>query len=241
SHFWDPGASSRAVVWRLGAAGPNYTQEDIVQNSWSAVLTHYFLQMMPQGPYDYSVEREVYRGQTNGPLTIRPDVVVVRMQTTVNPPGGGGAPMSVTSRDILWVECKAPNHDSAHEWKDLIEQGCNRLAQAHPNRMLFVIFGVGLKWMFFKWDPFNNASPLQVLSHNQRLVYEPNVPNQSHVRAMGNNPVPDIIDTRRAYSLNYWQTSQNNQTLMFWQDLLLLEDIIRYIVSINYQGDNPWV
>jgi hypothetical protein len=33
----------------------------------------------------------------------------------------------------------------------------------HPNRSLFVVFGIGLKWMIFiKWHPMDdtNASPL---------------------------------------------------------------------------------
>lgn len=153
-----------------------------------------------------------------------------------------------TSRDILWAECKAPDHDTPGGWKDLIEQATQRIAAAHPNRMLFVIFGIGLKWMFFKWDPVNaaNASPLQILASNQNqawtlrpeLRYDSTLVGQSHVVRVGNNPVPDMIDSRLAYSLDYWtQNAQGQITNM--GALMLLERCILHVLAATYQGNNP--
>ncbi|KAK4233454.1 hypothetical protein C8A03DRAFT_38832 [Achaetomium macrosporum] len=209
THFWTQGTASHSKIAVLGNLGPNYAQEDVVCHAWTAILVEYFVRLLPLGPHSYSIDTQAYRGpNASQPNQHKPDVVVVKMQTTVNPAAGGAPPRTV-SRDILWVECKAPNHDTPSGWKDLIEEASDRLVDAHPNRMLFLIVGIGLKWMIFKWDPIGgaNASPLQVLADDRalrhQLRYNPNIRGQSHVVAWANSPVPDMIDTTLAYSLDY--------------------------------------
>ncbi|KAK4150232.1 hypothetical protein C8A00DRAFT_37182 [Chaetomidium leptoderma] len=249
NHFWTPGTGSHSKVGVLGQLGPTYDHEDVVCHAWTAILGEYFIRFLPLGQHSYSIDTQAYRGPRPGfQSEHKPDVVVVKMQTTVAV--AGGPPVTV-SRDILWVECKAPNHDTPNGWKNLIEQASTRLAAAHPNRMLFVISGIGLKWMIFKWDPIAGAtagataSPLQVLASNPgqawtlrpELRYDPTVPGQSHVVARGNNPVADLIDTSLAYSLDYWTQYQGQ--VLNWPALRLLEAWIVHILATNYPGDNP--
>ncbi|KAK3937052.1 hypothetical protein QBC46DRAFT_268412, partial [Diplogelasinospora grovesii] len=61
-------------------------------------------------------------------------------------------------RDVLWIECKAPTRDRPGAWKDAIDEVVGRLAAAHPDRMVFLIIAVGLKWMPFVWNPELNIA-----------------------------------------------------------------------------------
>jgi hypothetical protein len=114
-------------------------------------------------------------------------------------------------RDVLWVECKAANHDTPVGWRDLTEQASARLAAVHPDRVAFVIFTIGLKWRIFKGDPMAsaNASPLQVILADKQVEnwtlispqprYDPTIPSQSHVVTWGYGSVPGMIDTVLAW------------------------------------------
>lgn len=232
----------------LGQLGPESDREDVVRHAWSAILSEYFLRLLPRGSHSYTIDS--YRGPAPGlPGGYHQHAIVVKKQTMVSPSPEGSQPLTV-SRDILWVEYKAPNHDTPAGWKDLIEQASNRLAVAHPNRMLFVIFAIGLKWMSFKWDPIGavNAPPLQILTNNHaqgqewtlppQLRYDPTVPGQSHVVAYGDSLVTDTIDQISAYSLEYWTHDQQGQ-IKNWPALRLLEDCMAHILDPNYLGDTP--
>ncbi|KAG7290356.1 hypothetical protein NEMBOFW57_000356 [Staphylotrichum longicolle] len=235
----------------LALLGPDYDQEDVVPNTWAAILNEYFVRMMPLGgTHTYSVDTQSYRGPAPGPRSAhKPDVIVVKMSTTLNPPQAAplGAQPVVVTRDILWVECKAPSHDSPGKWKDLIEQTQTRLRAAHPGRMLYVIFAVGLKWMVLKWDPTTpNPHHLQVLGSNANVAwtldvnlhYDQTLAGQSHVITLPNNPNQWLVDTTAAYSLDFWTMHGNPPTIRNLQALNLLETVILGIISTNFVGNN---
>ncbi|KAK4096240.1 hypothetical protein N658DRAFT_46541 [Parathielavia hyrcaniae] len=189
---------------------------------------------------------DLWLGNVVGKL--RPDHVVVRLWRSLN---AGGQGSHVEFRDLLWVECQSPAHDTPARWKDLTEQTCDRLREAHPFREVFVILAVGLKWMFFKWNPNNaNGSPLQVLGHHPntawtigdpRFSYDPHVVGQRHVTLRNPPPpgnVPDIVDTRLAYSLDFYALAPNGFPLHM-NDLILLTRYFSYVYGAMVAGVNP--
>ncbi len=230
---------------------PNYNQEDVVPNTtWTAILNEYFLRGILIGePHLYCVDRQSYSRPVPGHRSAyKPDVIIVKVQTTVAPPPGApaGTQAVSVSGDILWVEYKAPNHDTPGQWKNLIEEASDGLVAAYPTRMLFVIFAVGLKWMIFKWDPLNpSLSPLQVLGSNHNVAwtlrpelrYDSSLTGQSHVTPWNN----EFIDTTAAYSLDYWMMHRSNRgnTILTLYDLLLLDRLMVHLVQTNFVGANP--
>ncbi len=236
----------------LARAGPDYAQEDVVWQAWGAILGLYFPSTAPPGQRYYAIDRERYRGVPPAvPSAVKPDLVVVRMHEVVNPPNPPAnqyAPNmpDIVSRDVLWVECKAPNHDAPASWNTLIFEAAGRLAHAHPRRMLFLIVAVGLKWMIFKWDPSSNQ-PLQLQAHNVNDVwnvhpfvsYDSTIAGQRHVVPRTNPQVADTIDTRRAYSLDFWTVDQTTGQPRNMPACQLLERCLRHIQATHFVGDNP--
>lgn len=111
------------------------------------------LKVLPRecgAPY-YWIRRDAYRGMLPDLLSSHKlDVVVVRLTT---PQLGPDGLYREVKRDILWVECKAPCHDNPGTWKRVIEEATERLKSAHPDRNVWLIMAIGLKWMVFYWDP----------------------------------------------------------------------------------------
>jgi hypothetical protein len=188
-----------------------------------------------------------------GVRTVKQDVVVIRMAA---PPAKPGNPQALPDpkvrdpeRDVLWVECKAPEEDTPAGWKNLMMRAGARLEEAHPNRMLYVILAIGLKWMFFKWDPLSPRPPLQVLADNRTGVwnmspyyhYESAVAGQFHVihHSLPGQPATEVIDTTMAYSLNFWTPHpQAPQQPANMHAMQLLEACFRHIQSTHFVGDN---
>ncbi len=161
----------------------------------------------------YLVRREAYRGPAGQLSNQRPDVIVVQITS----PGGQPQPGANIRRDILWIECKAPCHYQPNGWNSVMSEAVGRLRSAHPTRDLFVILAVGLEWMPFYWNPFNQQAPLQILKDNERDhwpvdqgICVANVPNHNNLqRHIVNDPrvaggPRNTIDTTRAFSLDYW-------------------------------------
>ncbi|KAK4221289.1 hypothetical protein QBC38DRAFT_461643 [Podospora fimiseda] len=69
-------------------------------------------------------------------------------------------------RDILWIECKAPILNFPAGWHDALTEATDRLAGAHPNRMLYLILAIGAQWLPFVWDPTTPPLPAA-----QRLTF----------------------------------------------------------------------
>lgn len=160
-------------------------------------------------------------------------------------------PPTASERDLLWIECKAPNPDVPTSWKRVIDEAAERLRIAHPTRRVYLILAIGLKWMPFLWGPvaptLNPAgSPLQVLKDNQRdvravdpgmhMIALANLPGQRHVQRQQNGAL--IVDTRSAYSLNY-RALDGNKNPANLHGILLLENYFALIQATEYQGCNP--
>ncbi|KAK3296511.1 uncharacterized protein B0H64DRAFT_398438 [Chaetomium fimeti] len=207
TNYWDPRTSCHRDVLRIARVGKDYREEDVVWHAWLQLLFIYFPPYATNGRL-YGVRKEAYRGEI-GPTTSAPgrraNVIVVQMAPVptpaANPQGLPDPNVSDPTRDILWVHCKAPCEDTPGGWKELMEQAGTQVNAAHPNRMLYVILAIGLKWMFFKWDPLTTpGAPLQVRAHHHDDVtwtlrpqyqYEPAVAGQS----LGQM---DIVDTSLA-------------------------------------------
>ncbi|KAL2146790.1 hypothetical protein VTI28DRAFT_2271 [Corynascus sepedonium] len=208
---------------------------------------------MTQGRDVFSVESQAYRGPVGGPSTIKPDLLVIKLLRAVNPASAPGNPQSqfpqasqISSRDILWVECKPPCDDTPSGWKDVISEAADRLRSAHPNRVVFLIVAVGLKWMFFKWDP-TNPLPLRVQGHNQavrwqiphsQLCYDQSIAGQRHVAWNNATSTYDTVLPRLAYTLDFWSPGQNNQP-QHGHDLHLLVRCFQHVQDSQLQGANP--
>ncbi|KAK4095893.1 hypothetical protein N658DRAFT_502184 [Parathielavia hyrcaniae] len=246
-HFWDPHTADAMKIQGLLELGPTYQQEDVVWQVWSRLLERYFpADPGPQGQGVYTVDREPYRGPPGAVSTVRPDHVVLRLLRAVNPPPPAPQVPQIHRRDILWVECKAPNHDTPGQWNLLITEAAGRLREAHPTRNLFLITAVGLKWMFFKWDPAN-VNPLQVLAHNvnqawtipcQELCFDPTLLGQRHVVQNNATGALDTVDTRRAYTLDCVTLGQNNMPV-HGQDLILAVNCFAHVQNTAFPGYNP--
>ncbi|KAH6839575.1 hypothetical protein B0I37DRAFT_237267 [Chaetomium sp. MPI-CAGE-AT-0009] len=256
TNYWDPRTACYHDILTIARVGPTYQQEDVVWHAWLSLLPIYFPPYEMNGRV-YGIRREAYRGglpPSNSLSQHKPDVVVIQMAPSPANPQGFSFPdpnVPDPARDILWVECKAPSEDTPGGWKDLMEQAGNRLHAAHPNRMLYVILAVGLKWVFFKWDPFTQGSPLQVRGHHPNVAwtmrtqyqYEPAVAGQSHVvtvnTAYGQT---DMLDTTRAYSLDFFtRDPQYPQQPLHLFAMQLLERCLRHVQNTNFPGDNPTI
>jgi hypothetical protein len=155
----------------------------------------------------------------------------------------------ILARDILWVECKAPCHDTPGGWKELITEASNRLATAHPTRMVFLITAVGAKWMFFKWDP-NSLNPLIVLDRllynvqnawtipHRQLCFEPTIQGQRYRVSNSTTNALDAIDPRQAHTVDCVSLDANGQ-FIHGIDLLQLVDCLNHVKAAVFLDDNP--
>lgn len=152
SHWWDANTAAQNAVLDLKDVGPGHSKEDVTWKAWESILSLYFptYAATPDG-VKYMIRREAYRSLVYQPESTRPDVVVVKLSDPrpnadgynrlVRPVNSllnriersNAVPRSV-KRDILWVECKAPNHDSPGLWADLMLEAVERLEDAHPDR-----------------------------------------------------------------------------------------------------------
>lgn len=253
-----PNQASYTAIVRLKDAGTQYLHEDVVWGAWEAICRKYFPEsaIAPGAPY-YWIRRDAYRGMPpDEPSTHKPDVVVVRLsQPQVLGPDGL---YREVNRDILWVECKAPCHDEPGKWKKVIEEATERLKSAHPNRNVWLIVAIGLKWMVFYWDPSNSrttSSHLAVMASNESSGWavdpdirvpppplNPQVP-AINVQAPGGyvNTAAGVIRSQNAYSLDFWTMAPNQPgQLANLQGLQLLEDVFRAVQGDAYSGPaNP--
>ncbi|CAM1502300.1 Fc.00g042840.m01.CDS01 [Cosmosporella sp. VM-42] len=248
-HFWDDGQLSWSMIGAIASKGPSYQYEDVVCHAWTAIPGVYFNAHQVAG-LQYAVTREAYRGvDPDHPDRTKPDVVVIRIQSTAQPPG---FPPSVSQRDILWIECKQPRLTNPGGWKLVMSEIVDRLSASHQHGKVYVILAVGLKWMPFLWDPvpplMNPAGgPLHILKANNQeawpvdprmhMISQTHLPGQRHIIQGSAGDL--YVDTRQAYSLDFWSLDQLGNRA-YLQDLVLLESFFDIIQRTQYQGQNPW-
>lgn len=246
-HFWDIQQRSARKIGKIATKGTNYSKEDVVWHAWHAICEVYFPgePTVANGP-SFDIEREAYRGlPPDNPEDQVPDVVVVRCTNITAQPGA--PPTAATERDILWVECKAPDMDQPNEWNRVLSQVVVRLNSAHPTRMVYVILAIGLKWMPFIWDPQGSLNlqmrSLVVLKHNRRdtwsvdsRIYGAPVQGQTHVVNVNNQW---IVDTTRAYTLDFWTLHPQTRQPQYLQDMMMLEACCTAMLNTVFVGVNP--
>lgn len=251
-HFWDAQRSSARKIGKIKSKGTDYTYEDVVWHAWLHICRVYFPDepAVPGGPC-YDIDREPYRGLPPAkPPGHVPDVVVVRCTNVTAVPGA--PPVAASERDILWIECKAPCLDQPNNWTTVIGEVVERLKSAHPNRMVYVILAIGLKWMPFIWDPTvpgqqltNPAGgPLRVLKHNRSdswgvdpNIYQAPLQNQRHVLTGQGGQL--YVDASQAYTLDFWTINPQTQLPRYLADLTLLESCFAQIQQTAFIGGNP--
>jgi hypothetical protein len=133
-------------------------------------------------------------------------------------------------------------------WKKVIEEATERLKSAHPDRNVWLIVAIGLKWMVFYWDPSNsrtNPLPLAIMMNDSTggWAIDPHI----HLPPQPvNNQVPDldarvqhyvhpptgIIYPSNAISLDFWTMDPNLNQPRNLGGCMLLEDVFRAV-----QGD----
>lgn len=198
------------------------------------------------GGVKYLVRREAHRELPPAAAsTHRPDVAVVEIGT---PQPGPDWLLRSKKRDILWVECKAPDADQPRVWRDVLNEAAERLSHAHPDRNVWLIVASGLEWMVFYWDPNAlRAQPLQIKSANGQELWslDPRI-NVAPVAGQRHYDVanPTIINTAAANSLDFWTMSPPNaQGEVLPQNLgsclLFLEQIFQAVQTRVYPEANP--
>lgn len=202
----------------------------------------------PPQPADkrYTIAREPYRTPvTPNPdeKKKRPDVVVIRL---LNIQIQQGLTPLVAERDVLWIECKAPNLNAPYGWKTVLFDAVDRLAVAYDTRRVYLILAVGLRWLPFLWDPaVVQNPPLHILDNNgaERWAVDPRVHPVPQAALAGQTHYIDsqsglAVDTKAAYSLDYW-TLKPNQSRQNMVDMQLLEGLFCHIRIAPFQGINP--
>jgi hypothetical protein len=149
--------------------GGQYTNEDVVWSAWTEICALYFPRTATtrNGPR-WKIDREAYRGfPPQNPSVVKSDLIAIRCITQAQP---GQAPQS-TSRDYLWIECKAADKDVPSGWKNVLNEAAERLATAHANRLIFLIVSIRWKCLYFCWDPNSQAAPLIIYRLKSRQFW----------------------------------------------------------------------
>jgi len=232
-HFWDRDTAAFTGILHVLNKGPRYDQEDVVQHMWNAIFNLYYgsIAVHPFAPR-WTVIREPYRGLP--PLNLsqkKPDVVAVvaKFQQAIG----------LQHRDTVWVECKAPNHDTPSRWKNLINEATVRLNNAHPTRRLFIIFAVGLKLMVFLWLPqAAGGVGLTIRGHGRNWTLDPRI-QPLHPSPWYNAAAHEVVISQ-AIVLDCF-TRTPGGTLQNWPMLQWLHSFLIFTSQVTFPGMNPGI
>jgi hypothetical protein len=146
----------------------NLSLEGPTQSAWHLTVQSYFPVLEPRAtPTEFTtwqVLREPYRMVEGQDGLKKPDVIAVKTRTTTVGPQGTTEDVE---RDVLTIECKAPNENTQSGWRNLINESIERLAYYSPQQSTFLITAVGSSYMFFFWNHAAppNAPPLTICTH----------------------------------------------------------------------------
>lgn len=232
-------------IGKIALKGNDYSKEDVVWHAWPPILDLYFHEnaVAPNGDR-YCVDRESYRGLPPvEPETKRPDIIAIKLSSIQHTPN---MPPTSVDRDVLWIECKAPDMQPPNNWQKVMSEIIERLSIAHPDRKVYFILAVGLKWMPFVWDPPRvgqalvnpQGGPVRIRKANNSTwppchhVYAIPMPGQRHVDAQL------CVDTSRAFTLDCWSRNQDG-TRKYDSELQFLESIFAHLQAVAFPGANP--
>ncbi|KAI0413568.1 hypothetical protein F5X98DRAFT_351839 [Xylaria grammica] len=205
--WWWPGQISALDVATIRDDGPDESNEDHVSNAWATICNRYFYDVFVPPNYRYIVRSGSCHGQGR-PSEVRPDILVIRITMAMAPPGP--YPHGIY-RDCVWIECKAPNLDLPRGWRLVMKQAITRLEVAHPNRRLYLLLAIGLRWMMFVWDPTvqrdQNTPLLEIVMADAQETWSVDsrvyhIHGERYMTQAVDGRM--IVDTDRAHTLNYW-------------------------------------
>lgn len=241
-HFWGDGENAHDSIEIATNLGPQLCTEDVVRAIWNDLLRVYFPDhLQGRAGVKYRVQTGAYRGPPGKEGETKPDVVVTQLATSQ--PG-----VPPTKRDILWVQCGTPDPENQPRgWNRMMKEAVNRLTVAHPTRSVYLLLANGIQWMLFEWIPGNLRSPLQFCAHSSSVTWTVHpqihlVPlaGTSYLARTDPNGHFDQIDTRGAYSLDFWTMDPTEQRPFNLSALLHLEDCLAHIQAAAYTGGpNP--
>lgn len=223
--------------------GAQYSYEDVVWHAWSEICDLYFPKVAatPSDPR-WSVDREAYRGYPpNDPWQIKPDLIAIKLTPGQMQPSH--VP-SFSSRDYLWIECKAADEDKPSGWKNVLAELVTRLSIAHSDRFMFVIVAIGWKCMYFVWDPTGSIRGQQQLFIRSSTNVQP-WPVDARIKAVHAAPWVNTITGEISYAhameLDCWTTiSVANQNVLRNENSLgMIERFLVGIQNTALQGQNP--
>jgi hypothetical protein len=220
----------------------NANIENTTQNAWAAVLSEIFpLRENVNGQVvQWRVQREAYRGPPPQQWAVRPDIITLKV-TQAQVVQAANLQPAFNRHDHLVVENKAPSHNTAAGWRDLLQETSDRLLSFCANHDIWVICTIGLRYMMFQWLP-NYANQPNIALHG-RVQGSPQdyvLPSQlrpiqpaPHLPSM-NGPVPAtryLIDHTRVMSIN-----PNGANLL---SLQAMEQFLLFIRTAVLQNPHP--
>lgn len=167
--FYHERSNARPFIAQINQAA-NLSQEGPTQDAWQLVVKKYFPDEETAVPANaiyfttWAVIREGYRRAGVGADLNKPDVIVIRTNST--PLAGGN--YNDIQRDMLTIECKNPKENNQSSWRTLIDESVQRLREYFPCQSTFLIAAVGSNYMFFFWDHATHpaAPPLTICINN---------------------------------------------------------------------------
>ncbi|KAI2618431.1 hypothetical protein GGR54DRAFT_605433 [Hypoxylon sp. NC1633] len=186
----------------------------------------------------WAIDLEAYRGYAHNLASTKPDLIVIKLT-----PGQtiAGQMPETSSRDHLWIECKAAKEDHPSGWKNVLMEAATRLQTAHPSRAIFLIVAVGWKCLYFVWDPSNAIVGQPQLFLRRANLSVGSSPRQWNIdtrnKAIGDtqwvNTVTGEITVSRAMELDCWTIAQvapgRNRTRN-WHSLATIE---QFLISVQ--------
>ncbi|KAK2748712.1 hypothetical protein FQN57_000293 [Myotisia sp. PD_48] len=243
--FWDPRTSASLKLAILHDRGTTYKYEHPVWQAWAAIVENYFPRNANTNGGDrWAIDREPYRGLPAAPHMIRPDIAAIRLSYDPLHPYTFGRKPVTRSRDYIWVECKAPDPSTPAAWKNVLYEVITRLQSAHPTRVIILMIGVGLKFMYFIWLPGAAQPPLNVLKDDGTTFWplDPRIQPLTtadpwlSARQVGNLWV-NLVNPKDALSLDTWSPSPNvGFQLLHQNDHHQLENLLRRVLVVPLPG-----
>jgi hypothetical protein len=171
---------------------------------------------------------------------VKPDLIVIKL-IPVFPIEPYLLP-HITSRDFLWIECKAATEDTPSGWKNALAEAATRLGIAHSTRIVYLIIAVGWKCAFFIWDPINILPHPQIfirpISNQQPWLIDPRV--KAFVNFTWIDNLSGEFNPTRVLELEcFWNTLENGiPVLANHRRLAMIEQFLVYIRNSALQGTN---
>jgi hypothetical protein len=245
--FYDPLTNAYRLICSVEIRDRPGVGEDVVWNAWCEILKcHFQTPIQSMAHASLAIFREAYRERdTPRSQPRRPDVVVILLSPVIAPftPGLPPQPSRFIGRDYLWVECKASQDTAPSAWKTAINEATQRLAVSHPARAVGVLVALGIRVLFFVWDPANQTSilhnsPLYIRGHfgPTRWDLHRALKPAPGIRPWHDRTTNQILTTHATY-LDVWNHTSVMNNLV-WASLFAFQDLEWFF---SWVASRPWL